>query len=127
MRLSDLATGTVERALAARFDVRGYPSIFHVSPNREVRKFDGRRSLDAVVAYIEGGWRDQAKLSLLASPFGPVGRAKGFFIWVGSFASEFHEALQVRGFSAFSAGSIMVAVGAGLVSVVVMGLASLDL
>ena len=118
------AAATEERALAARFDVRAYPAIFHLTQSREVRKYDGRRSLEDLRYFVETGWQEQAKLPLWSSPFGPVGRAKGGAIWLGTSAFRLHAYLLEQGYSQAAALLVCGSLGLVLVLVVVLALAT---
>jgi protein disulfide-isomerase-like protein len=117
---------TVERALASRFQVKGYPSIFHINKAGEVRKYDGQRSFEELSDYIEGGWKSQVKLSFWSSPFGPFGQLKGWLIQLTSFGSQAQSSLMEGGMSALMAGSIVV--GAVITAAVgfILFLVSLD-
>lgn len=64
---------------------------------------------------MDEGYKELPRMSFWASPFGPLGRAKGLFIRVGTYALRGHEALVERGFSKASATLIVAA--AGIVSV----------
>jgi len=115
---------TSERAVSARFGVTGYPAIYHLSKNggliggREVRKYDGRRSLEEMSEFLDGGWRTQSKMSLWSSPYGPLGRAKGLFIWCGAAVVKIHGALVEQwGFSQAAAGLV---VGCAAISIMVL-------
>ena len=116
---------TREAALAARFDVRSFPTIFHLSKGREVRKYNGRRSFEDMSAYVDGQWRHQERLSLWASPYGPIGRLKGLIISAGTSMIHAYAMLLKLGLSQFAAGFVIFVAWATVVLVVVLGLASL--
>jgi len=113
-----LFVATEERALAARFDVKAYPAIFHLTQSREVRKYDGRRSLEDLRYFVDSGWREQAKLPLWSSPFGPIGRAKGGAIWLGTSAFRLHALLLEQGYS--PAAALFICGGLGLVLIMLL-------
>lgn len=101
---------TVERALAARFEIRGFPSLFHITAKgHEVRKYDGVRGLNDLSRFLAGGFEEHKKLSMMKSPFGPIGRAKGFLIRMGSSLLETHTTLVERGFSPMTAAVMLAA------------------
>lgn len=115
---------TKQRALAARFQVSGYPTLFHLSPNgREVRKYEGSRGLEDMSRWLDGGYESAAKLPPLASPFGPTGRIKGFLIKTGNSLLDLHGAMVDRGWSEFAAGGLLVGLAMGFVLTVVIVLA----
>jgi protein disulfide-isomerase-like protein len=119
---------TSERALASRFGLTGYPTLFHISKGggllggRGVRKYEGRRSLEEILEFVDGGYQSQSTMSLWSSPYGPVGRAKGLFIWCGTVVVKSHAFLVGNlGFSNTTAGIIVG--GAALFLVVLLVLA----
>ncbi len=67
---------------------QGFPSIFSVR-NGVVREFKGRsRNEAALIAFARS---DQGEgLSAFKSPFGPVGRVKGYLARAGFLALDFH-------------------------------------
>jgi thiol-disulfide isomerase/thioredoxin len=115
---------TIERALAARFDVRSYPSVFHLSKKRDVRKYNGRRSFEELKDFVDGTWNSQSKMSMLSSPFGPIGRLKGFFIWAWSSGVRVYNSLVESGYSSTVAGLIVLSAGGLLVLAFVFMLAT---
>jgi len=87
------ADGTEHRVLAARFGVRGYPSLFLIKSRGDVYGYEGDRGAKALDAFIKSGHRTARRLSLLKSPFGPLGRAKGLCTALGLLAQDQHAAL----------------------------------
>mmetsp|Transcript_5882 Transcript_5882/g.18712 ORF Transcript_5882/g.18712 Transcript_5882/m.18712 type:complete len:206 (-) Transcript_5882:60-677(-) len=92
--------GTVQRALASRFAVNGFPSIYYIRKSgwrTEVRKYDGGRSLESFESYLAAGWRSTPELPLMRSPYGPAGALKGALITAGARLLDVHVALQGGG------------------------------
>ena len=117
---------TVERALAARFVVRGYPTVYHISKNRDARKYDGRRSLEELLGFVDGGYLEQEKISIWTSPFGPFGRIRGLFISAGATVTRVFEFLVVnKGISPVVAGAVLLAAAGACVAALVVALATL--
>mmetsp|Transcript_12811 Transcript_12811/g.15310 ORF Transcript_12811/g.15310 Transcript_12811/m.15310 type:complete len:213 (+) Transcript_12811:96-734(+) len=92
--------GTIERALKSRFEIKGYPAIFHIhSENKHVRKYDGKRSLEDLQLFINGDWIKTSKLSFWSSPFGPMGTIKGILISISSLGTDARSLLMEQGVS----------------------------
>jgi hypothetical protein len=62
-------------------------------------------------------------MSFWVSPYGPLGRAKGLFIWMGASAFRSYEGLLARGFSRVVAGGIIFVVALVCVLAIVFVLA----
>jgi len=88
--------GTEHRVLAQRFNVRGFPSLFLIKNRGDVYAYEGDRGVKAMDRFLTSGYRDARRLSLLKSPFGPVGRAKGLCIHLGLRAEDAHAVLAER-------------------------------
>jgi len=76
--------GTSNSALAARFSVRGFPSLFLIRGSQAVYKFEGNRQKDALQNFVEEGYKTAKTMTYMESPFGPLGTAKGFLIGLGT-------------------------------------------
>jgi protein disulfide-isomerase-like protein len=84
--------GTKNGALLERFPVSGFPAIFSVR-NGAVREFKGRsRNEVTLVAFARSD--EGPPLSIFQSPFGPVGKAKGYLARLGFAAVDAHARLQ---------------------------------
>lgn len=60
-------------ALATRFHIPGFPSIFHLRPG-ETRQYEGDRSEEDLVHFALEGWRDTAPVPFWRSPNGALSR-----------------------------------------------------
>ena len=67
---------TEEQALAARFPLTGYPTIYHIKDG-EVRQYKGGRTREALKAFALTGYTKADTLSFWGSPFSPTNRMKG--------------------------------------------------
>lgn len=72
--------GTTQRGLAARFPIAGYPTIFFVSAEQDVRKFHGARSAENIKDFAMGAWVDGEELPYWSSPFTLPGQLKGIVV-----------------------------------------------
>ncbi len=109
---------TEQKALAARFNVNGYPSIFHIK-GRSVRVYQGGRSFEAFEKFLDKEWEDTPTLSFIASPYGPIGTAKGMLIRFGGNVLNSYGILLDSGYSEVLAGLIIVCGGMFLVFLVI--------
>ena len=73
---------TAERALATRFHIRAYPTIFFLRDGK-VYTYGGRRSAEAFAKFVQGGMNEATPLSMLSSPLGPIGRMRGLVTGAG--------------------------------------------
>ena len=76
--------GTASQALAARFSVRGFPTLFLIKDSGAVYKYEGNRNMEALETFVNGGYEDADPMPYMQSPFGPLGTAKGFMIGLGA-------------------------------------------
>ena len=91
-----------------------------------MRIFEGRRSLEELTAYVDGGFEAHPRLGLWASPYGPVGRAKGLLIYSGTSVLRAYEYLiDEKGFSKLAAGAAVFVPCFVAVLALVLGLATL--
>jgi len=58
--------------LAIRFQISGYPTVFHIRDG-EVRKYESTRTEDGFVEYINDGWKKVPTIPFYLSPVGLVG------------------------------------------------------
>jgi len=63
---------SIYRALGARYDVKGFPTLFHISDGK-VRRYSGSRGLTQMQDFALGGYENTEPLGFLESPFGPAG------------------------------------------------------
>mmetsp|Transcript_43433 Transcript_43433/g.136144 ORF Transcript_43433/g.136144 Transcript_43433/m.136144 type:complete len:144 (-) Transcript_43433:417-848(-) len=73
---------TEERALATRFSIRAYPTLFFLIDGR-VYPYHHPRTVEAFRGFLSQGHKEAQALSMLSSPFGPVGRARALVSTVG--------------------------------------------
>ena len=120
--------GSADRALASRFNIRGYPTFFLVD-GWNVYEFEGDRTLEDLVDFATEDYLDYEPIPLLNSPFGPVGQLRALFIWAGSAAgSSFAWMVQEQGISEVVAAMIMMglAIAVGLFLIIFIGLMSVS-
>ena len=118
--------GSADRALASRFNIRGYPTFFLVD-GWDVYEYEGDRTLEDLVDFVTEDYVDYEPLPFLNSPFGPMGQLRAFFILAGSAAvSSFNWMVKEKGFSEVVAAMIMmgVAISIGLFLIIFIGLLS---
>jgi protein disulfide-isomerase-like protein len=118
--------GSADRALASRFNIRGYPTFFLVD-GWDVYEYEGDRTLEDLVDFATEDYLDYDPIPFLNSPFGPMGQLRAFFILAGSAAvSSFNWMVKERGFSEVVAAMIMmgVAISIGLFLIIFIGLMS---
>lgn len=87
--------GTEHRVLTQRFGVRGFPSLFYVRSRAEVIPYDGARGAKDIDHFLRKGYASEARLGLMKSPFGPLGRLKGLCVAAGLYAVDLHAKLAV--------------------------------
>ena len=88
--------GTAHRVLTQRFGVRGFPSLFYVRSKQQVLLYEGSRGFAELDEWLRRGYTQSPRLSLLKSPFGPIGRAKGWCSAAGLAALDVYEALSEK-------------------------------
>ena len=82
--------------LTQRFGVRGFPSLFYVRSKQQVLLYEGSRGFAELDEWLRRGYTQSPRLSLLKSPFGPIGRAKGWCSAAGLAALDVYEALSEK-------------------------------
>ena len=76
--------GSKEMMLSARFGISGYPTLFYLAEDGlTCYKYSGQRDVKSITEFLKGGFKNYEPLPFLTSPFGPVGRAKGFLMQIG--------------------------------------------
>uniref|UniRef100_A0A7S3LCU6 Thioredoxin domain-containing protein n=1 Tax=Amphora coffeiformis TaxID=265554 RepID=A0A7S3LCU6_9STRA len=99
--------GDSERALASRFGVKAYPT-FYLIDGYSVYKFEGSRSMESIVTFVQSKYREQPAIPFLSSPMGPMGMCQGAFLSGAYGAFHAVEWLQEEmGFSPFFAVMIL--------------------
>ena len=83
---------TYEKALAARFPLKGYPTVFLIKDG-DVYLYEGKRSVGDFSEYIDGGYTAGTKLSQMESPLGVVGQLKGLVVLVGVNIADWYDYL----------------------------------
>lgn len=68
--------GTRENVLMSRFEIRGFPSFFHLVKG-ECREYDGARTVDQFYEFAVDGWRSRDPWPFYKAPNSPVGRVLG--------------------------------------------------
>jgi hypothetical protein len=63
---------TQHRDLAVRFGVSGYPSLFHISEDGEVRDVQGFRSVSGLKHFATTAWKDVEPKQDWKSPLGTL-------------------------------------------------------
>ena len=109
--------GTSEVALAARFPLKGYPTMYLISSSGgDVREYEGARSAEGILHFLRTRHTTAKSLSMFSSPFGPWGRTKGAVAAFGVAAVDAFAYLRIA-FAAppFNLGGFMAAVAAGMV------------
>jgi len=73
-----------ETALAARFKIQSIPALYFYKKNHGLYLYSGVRSLESLTRFVLKGYEEQESLSMLESPFGPVGILKDWAFQIGS-------------------------------------------
>ena len=118
--------GSADRALASRFNIRGYPTFFLVD-GWNVYEFEGDRTLEDLVDFATEDYVDYDPIPFVNSPFGPMGQLRALFIWAGTAAaSSFEWMVNEMGFSEVVAAMVMMgaAIVVGLFLIIFIGLMS---
>mmetsp|Transcript_16459 Transcript_16459/g.24285 ORF Transcript_16459/g.24285 Transcript_16459/m.24285 type:complete len:251 (-) Transcript_16459:85-837(-) len=85
--------GDEERATASRFNIIGYPSFFVVD-GWSVYEYKGSRTVDALVNYVQGGYKEDSPLPIWSSPMGPIGMIQASMFWVSAKFLTLFDTLQ---------------------------------
>jgi protein disulfide-isomerase-like protein len=83
---------TYEKALSARFPLKGYPTVFFIKGG-EVYLYEGKRSVGDFSKYIAGEYTTGTKLGQMESPLGVVGQLKGLVVLGGVHIADWYEYL----------------------------------
>ena len=108
------------RVLTQRFGVRGFPSLFYVRSKQQVLLYEGSRGFAELDEWLRRGYTQSPRLSLLKSPFGPIGRAKGWCSAAGLAALDVYEALSEK-IGSWAAAAAVVVLGLVLMVLVFVG------
>ena len=117
-----------ERALAFRFNVKGFPS-FYLIEGWAVRKYSGTRSLESLVKFANETYDEVEPMPFLTSPFGPIGQLRGLLISGGAMMLESHEKIvEKTGLSSIQAAVLlaMVFTFCALTVIICIGLISVN-
>lgn len=113
--------GTKQRALASRFRVEAYPSIYLLRPGGETYDYEaGPRTEDALADFALGGWRSYEPEPFWRSPHGAWGRAAGAALAAPDrLAASYTRLHRERGWPALAAVAALLAwpVAAGLAGI----------
>ena len=113
--------GTSERGLSAVFDISGFPTLYYVSPdNKSIYKYRGSRSVQALTAYVGGGFREDSPLSFWTGPFGIVGRMKWGLLHIGGIVWKLYGLLEPK-LGMWAAGAVVGVGGMITMSVGIVG------
>merc|ERR1719305_758699 len=112
--------GTAHHVLTQRFGVRGFPSLFYVRSKQQVLLYEGSRGFAELDEWLRRGYTQSPRLSLLKSPFGPIGRAKGWCSAAGLAALDVYEALSEK-IGSWAAAAAVVVLGLFLMVLVFVG------
>jgi len=102
--------GSADRALVSRFGIMGFPMIFLLDGSK-VYEFNGKREVESVIRWaMDQEYVRSDPMSLMKSPFGPVGKAKGYMVRTGLMISDFQKEVFVNrlGLSPLIAGALFV-------------------
>jgi thiol-disulfide isomerase/thioredoxin len=99
--------GNMEKALASRFNIYGYPSFFIIDGYR-VYPFEQPRSKQNMIQFAYGGYKKIEPLPFYSSPMGPIGILQGSLISFGVKALDVFAWSQNRfGLSPLFAASVL--------------------
>tara|TARA_B110000008_G_C16795935_1_gene494615 strand:+ start:41 stop:814 length:774 start_codon:yes stop_codon:yes gene_type:complete len=113
---------TVEKALASRFPIKGYPTIFFVKDGA-VRVYNGKRNQEDFVEFVTKKYKKADTLNTFESPLGAIGRAKGLVITFGVTIAEFYDYLvDINGHKFEPWQAIAIICGGGMVITFMIGL-----
>ena len=70
------------QALASRFGIHQLPTLYLVA-NGEVYQYPGPRSVEDIVAFAHGKYKESEPIPFWSSPLGPVGYSKGLLTRAG--------------------------------------------
>ena len=113
---------TVEKALASRFPLKGYPTIYFIKDGA-VRLYQGSRNVRDFVDFASKRYKKADKLSALESPLGAVGRAKGLVIMCGVYVAELYDDLvDINGYNFEPWQAIAIICSVGMIATFALGL-----
>ncbi len=86
--------GPAWRSLNFRFNVNGFPTLFHVHNGpggKEVRRISVQHTLDGIKYAAGEGWKQFEPLPWSTGPFGPVALGKYYGLALGERFFKLHE------------------------------------
>lgn len=118
--------GAGDRALASRFNVRGFPT-FYLIDGWNVREYSGKRTQEALVKFATQTYEEYEVIPFLNSPFGPMGQSRALLMNIGTKSVDAHAAMVEKGYSSIFAAIILAGAGImfGLISILVIGFMTL--
>lgn len=118
--------GSSDRILASRFSVRGFPTFFLVD-GWTVWEFEGSRSKENLLKFATGNDRETEPISLLNSPFGPIGQLRSLLVHSGIKVLNTYYKMVDNGFSPAFAAIIIgsVSVIFGIIFILIVGISTL--
>jgi len=118
--------GAGDRALASRFNVRGFPT-FYLIDGWNVREYSGKRTQEALVEFATKTYDEYEVIPFLNSPFGPMGQSRALLMFVGTRTVDIHAAMVDRGYSPIFSAITLAGTGImfGLITILVIGFMTL--
>eukprot|EP00560_Eucampia_antarctica_P009035 CAMPEP_0197827348 /NCGR_PEP_ID=MMETSP1437-20131217/4142_1 /TAXON_ID=49252 ORGANISM="Eucampia antarctica, Strain CCMP1452" /NCGR_SAMPLE_ID=MMETSP1437 /ASSEMBLY_ACC=CAM_ASM_001096 /LENGTH=217 /DNA_ID=CAMNT_0043428153 /DNA_START=96 /DNA_END=749 /DNA_ORIENTATION=+ len=118
--------GGGDRALASRFNVRGFPT-FYLIDGWTVREYTGKRTQDALFQFATKTYEEYEPIPFLNSPFGPMGQSRALLMRVGTKTIDYHASMVKRGYPSIFAAITLAAFGIvfGLTAILVIGFMTL--
>eukprot|EP01138_Halocafeteria_seosinensis_P006310 gb/GECG01006451.1/.p1 GENE.gb/GECG01006451.1/~~gb/GECG01006451.1/.p1 ORF type:complete len:264 (+),score=20.21 gb/GECG01006451.1/:1-792(+) len=87
--------GAQDRGLAARFDIKAFPTLFHIKDG-EVRQYTGGRTSDGLKRYLEQSWKNIKPYGGLWGPDGMINRVTGTVIHTVMQVVNTHETIAAH-------------------------------
>ena len=86
--------GPKHKALLKRLGVTAYPTILYLRDGSMREYAGGKRTVDALVAFTRGGWRDTTPVPWYAAPNGLVGTITGALFRVPAAAETIYKNIK---------------------------------
>ena len=101
--------GSSERALSARFGIKGFPTLFYLAKDgTSLYKIFGNRDEETIYKFITEGYKEATPVPYLESPFGPIGILKHYLMaFGGRFEDNFNYLLDKTGLPAALIGAVV--------------------